>query len=61
MSKTELVVTAVNDWKVFMYIECRSLLFTNAIEKLIIMIIIIIIIIIIIVIIIMTVTVVIIR
>ena len=60
MSKTELVVTAVNDWKVFMYIECRSLLFTNAIEKLIIMIIIIIIIIII-VIIIMTVTVVIIR
>ena len=57
MSKTELVVTAVNDWKVFMYIECRSLLFTNAIEKLIIMIIIIIIIVIII----MTVTVVIIR
>ena len=56
MSKTELVVTAVNDWKVFMYIECRSLLFANAIEKLIIMIIIIIIVIII-----MTVTVVIIR
>ena len=46
MSKTELFVTAVNDWNVFMYIEWRSMLFTNAIEELRIMIIIIIIIII---------------
>ena len=48
MSKMKLFVTAVNDWNAFMYIECRSILFTNAIEELIIMIIIIIIIIIII-------------
>ena len=46
----ELVVTAVDDWNAFMYIECRSILFTNAIEELIIMIIIIIIIIVIIII-----------
>ena len=50
MSKTELFVTAVNDWNVFMNIEWRSMLFTNAIEELIIMIIIIMMIIIIIII-----------
>ena len=50
MSKMKLFVTAVNDWNAFMYIECRTILFTNAIEELIIMIIIIIIVIIIIVI-----------
>ena len=43
MSKMKLFVTAVNDWNAFMYIECRTILFTNAIEELIIMIIIIII------------------
>ena len=43
----KLFVTAVNDWNAFMYIECRSILFTNAMEELIIMMIIIIIIIII--------------
>ena len=48
MSKMKLFVTAVNDWNAFMFIECRSILFTNAMEELIIMIIIIIIIIIII-------------
>ena len=47
MSKMKLFVTAVNDWNAFMYIECRSILFTNAMEELIIMMIIIIIIIII--------------
>ena len=38
MSKMKLFVTPVNDWNAFMYIECRSILFINAMEELIIMI-----------------------